>query len=442
MRVGVKAAIVLICFGGAARAGPPPVHLDLPAGPLSAAVATIGAQAETNIGTSEPDLLAIQLPPLHVAGTSEEVITKLASMAGVGANCVAANTWELVRLPSRPLVRRVVTTELSAIVVEGAKRTQKLVDDPVDIVRIDGSELGQFGSLPDTRTISDLVPTLGATDWGDGHDKLFLRGVADSSFLGVSPALVGQYWGDQRLNYSAPDPNLRLYDVSSVEVMEGPQGTLYGAGGLGGLVRIEPNVPDLQSFGGAAWSGGTNVAHGASGADVGAIVNLPLARDHLALRLLGYSALEPGYIDDVGEHRHNVNRTRVRGGRAMLRWMIGNGWTIDVYGIGQSIDNRDASYSDAGMPPLTRSSATAQPSYDRFPECWRGRVRARCRCNASVHDGDCSPILWRAVRRVAAVQPPAVRAAGSVYALVSGNPSGVLVTTGELGSWFQWPAGD
>jgi outer membrane receptor protein involved in Fe transport len=69
-----------------------------------------------------------------------------------------------------------------------------------------------------------------STQLGPGRNKLFIRGVADSSFTGPTQATVGQYLGDVRLNYNAPDPDLNLYDIARVEVVEGPQGTLYGAG--------------------------------------------------------------------------------------------------------------------------------------------------------------------------------------------------------------------
>ena len=329
----------------------------------------LGVQAGTNIGTLEPSLLAARLPELHLSGSTEDVVKSLARRAGVKARRLGPQAWQLVRLapPRKPAVVPPTQTQaVTAIIVEGAKRTQGLLDDPADVIRISGKDLDRYGRTPDTRAIADLVPTLASTDWGAGHDKLFLRGVADSSFLGASPSLVGQYWGDQRLNYSAPDPDLRLYDVASVEVMEGPQGTLYGAGALGGLVRIEPRAPVLNALTGAAWSGITATAHGGSGPDAGAVVNVPLVEDRLALRLVGYTALEPGYIDDLGQQRRNVNRVRTRGGRAALRWAPAADWTIDLLGVGQSIDTRDAPYADEGALPLTRSSSIAQPSYNQF----------------------------------------------------------------------------
>jgi outer membrane receptor protein involved in Fe transport len=252
------------------------------------------------------------------------------------------------------------------IVVQAIKRPRPLDDYPAEIVRVTGADLGRYGGVPNTGALTAQVPILASTDWGAGQEKLFLRGVSDSSFTGTSPALVGEYLGDQPLAYDAPDPDLRLYDVASVEVMAGPQGALYGAGALGGLIRIEPNAPVLDRFAGSTWLGGTNTAHGANGGDVGGVVNLPLVEDRLALRVVGYAAEDPGYIDATGEKQKNVNRTDTRGGRATLRWSLAKAWRIDLGVTAQRIDNRDASYVDRASSPLTRTSAIAQPSHNLF----------------------------------------------------------------------------
>src|SRR3546814_19535015 len=71
--------------------------------------------------------------------------------------------------------------------------------------------------------------------------------------------------GNARLTYSAPDPDLKLYDVASVEVLEGPQGKIYGAGSLGGIIRNEPMPPILYAGGGGAWAAGPLTKNGATG---------------------------------------------------------------------------------------------------------------------------------------------------------------------------------
>ncbi|MEG8025552.1 hypothetical protein QP162_16280 [Sphingomonas aurantiaca] len=81
--------------------------------------------------------------------------------------------------------------------------------------------------------------------WAPDATSCSSAGSPISSFTGPTQTTVGQYFGDLRLSYNAPDPDLRLYDIASVEVLEGPQGTLYGAGSLGGIIRTVLNAPEM-----------------------------------------------------------------------------------------------------------------------------------------------------------------------------------------------------
>ncbi len=367
MRIGASAALLLLVpVPGGARAAAPIGTLDVPAGPLFSAVTMLARSTGTSIGSREPAILRRAIPAVHMRGSTRQLINGLARIAGLRAQDFGGGRWILSQ-PSPPHPVKpppALETALTTIIVEATKQGERFADLSADLVQISGADLAAYGETPNTRALSSRIPALGSTDWGSGRDKLFLRGIADSSFVGTSPALVGQYWDDQQLTFSAPDPDLRLYDVASVEVLEGPQGTLYGAGSLGGLIRVEPNPPSLSRASGGLGAGVAPTAHGGTGGDVEAMLNLPLVDDRLGLRFLGYDATEAGYIDDRYRGLANVNRTLTRGGRATLRWRVADGWTIDLAGIGQRIDNRDAPYADVGAAPLTRSSRVAQPSHN------------------------------------------------------------------------------
>src|SRR3546814_1055849 len=100
-----------------------------------------------------------------------------------------------------------------------------------------------------------------------------------------------------RLSYNAPDPDLRLYDIDNVEILEGPQGTLYGAGSLGGIIRVVPKAPDPRAMTVQAIAGLSITQHGDPGGDIAAIANLPVGEDGHALSLVGYMLTAGGYID-------------------------------------------------------------------------------------------------------------------------------------------------
>jgi len=143
-------------------------------------------------------------------------------------------------------------------------------------------------------------------------------------------------------------------------VLEGPQSTLYGAGSLGGVVRVVPRSPDLYAYGGGAWSGAQAVQHGDPGVDGGAIINVPLDEGRLALRTVAFGSKEGGYIDDTERALRDVNKVTTYGGRAALRYEPIDDLTLDLNVVGQRIDGKDSQYTERGGG-LTRSSAVAQP---------------------------------------------------------------------------------
>lgn len=347
-------------------------HFDLPSAPLAESIARIGAETGASIATPDARLLHGTTRGLRLDGSIGDALDALLSGTQAHAVRIGGGVWRIEariggrrqpRPPRRPVV---IAMAASDIVVTGSKRGALLSEYPASVTVLDGDVLSRYGATPDNTSIARVDPTLQSTHLGPGRDKLFLRGIADSSFNGSGPALVGRYVGDLRLTYNAPDPDLRLYDVSRVEILEGAQGTLYGAGSMAGLIRVTPHAPDPQAMAGEVWAGGSTVAHGAAGGDIGGVLNVPLADDRAALRLVAYAAHDGGYIDDAASRSANINATRTYGGRAALLIRLSGQWRLDVTGIFQDIRNRDAQYAERGLPPLTRSGAPGQPSYNLF----------------------------------------------------------------------------
>lgn len=129
----------------------------------------------------------------------------------------------------------------SDIVVTGSKSGIELKTYPGSVTILSpklrvGSNSGPVG-LDD---LGAILPVLQTTDFGAGRNKVFIRGIADSSFNGATTSTAGIYFGDASLGFGNPSPSLKLIDVGRIEVLEGPQGTLYGAGSIGGIIRIVP----------------------------------------------------------------------------------------------------------------------------------------------------------------------------------------------------------
>ncbi len=341
--------------------------VDLPAGRLGDAVLALGRQSGTGIVVSDPALWARYVPAVRGRMTARQALDRLAVAANADVVAAGSVGWRLV--PRKPVrlvarVRRPAVVPVQAVVegtdvvVTGSKRDVRLRDFAGQVALLDGVDLA-LGGAGGTEAILARLASVSSTHLGAGRNKLFIRGIADSSFTGPTQTTVGQYFGDLRLSYNAPDPDLRLYDIASVEVLEGPQGTLYGAGSLGGIIRTVPNAPELGATSASIAGGLAATWHGDPGADLGATLNVPLG-ERTALRVVGYAVREGGYIDNPVLDRRDVNRTRIGGGRATVRLEAGNGWTVDLGGIGQWTRGDDSQYADRDAAPLTRSSAIVQ----------------------------------------------------------------------------------
>jgi outer membrane receptor protein involved in Fe transport len=387
VRAARVAPLFLLAAAATASAQERAADIRVSAAPADAAVRLLGRQARISIGFRDQTLTRLRLNAVRGRYTPAQALERL--LAGTPARAVrvapASFVIERVR-PKRATVSlppRVPMQQPSVpdpppeeIIVTATKR-----DVPLDAYAggaqiIDGEDLSLADGARGTAIIEARAASVTSTHLGSGRNKLFIRGIADSSFVGPTQATVGQYWGNSRITYSAPDPSLRLYDVQSVEVLEGPQGTLYGAGSLGGVVRVVPNAPDLATAGGAVWGGVQATQHGDPGTDGGAVLNLPIAEDRLALRVLGFGGIEGGYIDDRQRRLDDINRVTSWGGRAVLRYRPGEEWTIDLTALGQRIDGDDSQYADRVGRNLSRASATAQPYRNDF---WLGEALVRKR---------------------------------------------------------------
>jgi outer membrane receptor protein involved in Fe transport len=248
------------------------------------------------------------------------------------------------------------------IIVSATKQSIELQHYPgsATVIDLDEDWLARNAS-GGTTALHNLLPILGSTNLGPSRNKLFLRGIADSSFNGPTQATVGQFLSDVRLTYNAPDPSLNLYDMKRVEVLSGPQGTLYGAGSLGGIIRLVPNAPDTGTADATAAGGISAIRKGGVGSDGAVMVNMPLVRDRSALRVIAFGEREAGYIDAPLRRLRDINSTAIYGVRIALRAQTATGWTIDAGAVIQNTLTNDGQYTLRGDPPLTRNNAIAQP---------------------------------------------------------------------------------
>jgi outer membrane receptor protein involved in Fe transport len=368
--------VVTLCLVAAPASAAGEASFDIPAGPLSGALIALAGQARITIVANDPTLSRLRARPVRGRMTVRAALTKLLSGTGYGFVMAAPDAVRIVPLPPplrpvraapksrppRPVPVPTPAVRTEEIVVTASKQSVLLSELPATarVIDLSADEAARRGGRGSEGIVARL-PMLASTHLGPGRNKLYIRGIADSSFNGPSQSIVGEYLGDLRLTFNAPDPDLRLYDMSRVELLEGPQGTLYGSGSLGGILRLVPTPPNLDEAEGQASAGLASTRHGGLGGDAAAVLNAPLVRGRLALRAVGYTVSEAGWIDDLGRSRRDVNRTRISGGRAALLYAPAGGWRIELAGVAQFIAGRDGQYAERGLPPLTRSSHLPQP---------------------------------------------------------------------------------
>ncbi|GGY98983.1 TonB-dependent receptor [Novosphingobium colocasiae] len=353
------AGTVIAAAPAHAGSGHDEVRIDVPAGSAGAAAIALARQTGTSIVITDSSLARRAVPALRGRMARVEAVRRLARAAGADAIGSGTDAWRLVpRAPASlpPATPRTVyrapepppeTVAAEPIVVISSKRDLTLDQFPGQITVLDGDDLVR-GGVGGSEKITQRLATVTSTHLGSGRNKLFIRGIADSSFTGPTQATVGQYLGDLRLSYNAPDPDLRLSDVERVEVLEGPQGALYGAGSLGGILRIVPRMPRQGVVSASGQIGGALTQDGDPGGDISATINLPISGELAALRVTADAEQQGGYIDKPAIARSDVNRTRIYGGRAIVRVEPAAGFSVDLIGLAQSTRARDSQYVDRG----------------------------------------------------------------------------------------------
>lgn len=190
---------------------------------------------------------------------------------------------------------------LDEMVVTSQKRASTLQTTPVSITAVGGDDLQDRG-ITNFSTLAQSTPGVSLKSEGPGQTEIELRGMTSSG--GNSPT-VGFYLDDIPLTAPAAAQNGKvvidptLYDLSRVEVLRGPQGTLYGSGSMGGTVRLITNQPDLTAFGGSAQSTLSGTDGGGFNHNGNVMLNIPLMQDKLALRLVATESHTSGWIDRI-----------------------------------------------------------------------------------------------------------------------------------------------
>ena len=357
-------------------------RIAVPADTLDRALTTLARQSGTDIISTESGLARVRVRGVTGQMSPREALRRLLEDTEYRAVPVDGTSYRIVR--ARRAVPRPAPRPAPApagdredIIVTASKQHSTLLRFPGSAILVGGFAPGTLtGRTIDLDEVARSTPVLQNTELGVGRNKIFIRGIADSSFNGATQSTASLYFDEVPLGYAGPEPSLNLYDMKSVEILEGPQGTLYGAGAIGGIIRLTPNPVDLTRYAGSISGGGTITKGGEPGFDLAAMANVPILGDRVGLRVVGYRDRDGGFIDDSLRRVSDVNRTDTVGGRIALAVDPGNGWSVEVGGLAQRIDAADAQYAETIVGPLTRRSRLAQP-YSSDIKLLRAVVRKR-----------------------------------------------------------------
>ncbi|HWG69106.1 MAG TPA: TonB-dependent receptor [Steroidobacteraceae bacterium] len=311
--------------------------------------------------------LSIDSRSIHEQGLMGRTLTVAVAVAALlsGVPAVAADT-------------SADSAGIEEIVVTANKlNAQKVLDIPASIQAISGESLQRAGSSA-FMDIAGQIPGLSVQDLGPGDKKYVIRGINSTG-----DSTTGIYYGEAVISASNADdgggfqPDIRLYDLDRIEVLRGPQGTLYGASSMSGTIRFVPNAPDLHNLGGYLTMEGSETSHASGNYNFNGAVNLPIIDGVLAMRLVGWKSDDSGYIDqtrvgvgvtglvNVGTAKvpnyqlaplaaqgfvKGVNDDDVGGGRVMVRFQPTDNLTIDANYTAQSENSGGSSrYTPAGV---------------------------------------------------------------------------------------------
>src|ERR1700722_16969107 len=239
---------------------------------------------------------------------AQEALTQLLQGSGLKFEYLTPSTIRIlfaVAGPVRePTTKISMKDELQEVIVTANRRVENLQNVPMTIQVLTGEALAKLNAT----TFDDFVkylPAVTAHGAGPGQNNIYVRGlgtadagIQGSGSSGIFPN-VAVYLDEQSVQLPSRNLDIHTADLERIEILEGPQGTLLGAGAEAGVVRYITNKPRLNVTEVVVNVGYATTAHGAQSSNVDAALNIPLIADALAVRGVIYNERRGGYIDNI-----------------------------------------------------------------------------------------------------------------------------------------------
>jgi outer membrane receptor protein involved in Fe transport len=286
---------------------PTKLAADIPAQPLAQALAALARQTGLQLVYVSDIVRDYRSHAVSAGLGANEALTRILQGTGLKFEYLTPRSIRILAAavgPPRESTKIPTGEELQEVVVTANRREENLQNVPIAIQVLTGETLAKLNAT----TFDDFVkylPAITEQGVGPGQNNIYVRGLATavpgiqgSGFGAIFPN-VAVYLDEQ--SAQLPHRNLDIYavDLERIEILEGPQGTLFGAGAEAGVVRYITNKPKLNVTEAVVNTGYATTAHGDQSSNVDATINIPLIDEKLAVRGVIYNEKRGGYLNNI-----------------------------------------------------------------------------------------------------------------------------------------------
>jgi iron complex outermembrane recepter protein len=385
------------------------VSFDVPAQPLGDAIAQAAQEADVNVMWWAEVGQGLMAPRLEGSFTPQNAFAALLVNTPLRADFVDAHTVvirtaaQAKAAPSSPPLSRPRpsatvpsasndgtiqhTAEAAGptrdvvpeVLVTAQKSVQPLRDVPVPVTAIAARSLVE-NNQPRLQDYFSSAPGLNVSPapGAGGQQMLVIRGISAGAFTNPTVGVVVDDipFGASTTSLGNVVPDFDPGDLARIEVLRGPQGTLYGASSMGGLIKFVTIDPSTERFSGGAQVGLNTIANGSNaGYGVHGSVNIPVS-ERFAIRASGQTRETPGYIDNSTTGQKGVNAQRVSGGRLSALWRPSEAVSLKLSALYQSDRSDGADEVNPSVGDLTQTFIPGVGGYERATQAYSAILNA------------------------------------------------------------------
>ncbi len=316
---------------------------------------------------------------IGAAGGRSDPMLRMAQVGAISAGADSSSTPAAGQERDGAEAPKSTQTQVEEIIVTAQKRTENLREVPVPVTAIRAETLVNSSQLR-LQDYYTKIPGLSLTLVGGsgGAPQLTLRGLTTGPGLPTVGVVIDDVVYSSPTSLGGVAPDIDPGDLTRIEVLRGPQGTLYGASSIGGLLKFVTVDPSVEGFSGRLQGGLSSIHNGDGlGHDVRGSVNVPLG-ESFAVRASGFTRRQPGYIDDPVRGADGINREEGDGGRVSALWRPSQDLSLKLNALVQQTKRLGSSESQflPGLGELQQISLPGTGYYHRDTQSYGATLNA------------------------------------------------------------------